>query len=357
MGKDGLVMIKLFQSFLILTQWLSAIGLVVLILLFLPLSVPRRTRLFASQAMYIVSYVWGVALWMVATAILLNAWGVAGFVIGVLLVGFGSVPLACVACAITGDWLNLGALVLGVLLVFGLRAIALRLLKSVAAQSSVFDAFVAASRAYHAADDAIQSYTTRANHRFAVSRALSACDDDAYDELRVAYTDPADFDDYTMDYLDAHTAAMESLTDAFDAVTAAFATLTAASTTFNRSEDLYSSALDGYKVYCDAYTFAASAYSNAAWCAMTTSLEGNLKAVEDRFQIRLLEARATYAAAAGTATAKANAAAFKAKSADAASKAEQLEQKARNAEIKAKEFLSKAESATVIAERALEASQ
>jgi len=134
-GQRWLVMIKLFQSFLILTQWLSAIGLVVLILLLLPLSVPRRTRLFASQAMYIVSYLWGVALWMIATAILLNAWGVVGFVIGVLLVGFGSVPLACVACVITGDWLNLGALVLGVLLVFGLRAIALRLLKSVAAQS------------------------------------------------------------------------------------------------------------------------------------------------------------------------------------------------------------------------------
>jgi hypothetical protein len=133
-GQDVLIMIKLFQIFLNLTQWLSVLGLVVLILLLLPLSLPKKTRPFASQAMYIVSYVWGVALWMAATAILLNVWGVVGFVIGVLLLGFGSVPVACIACVITGDWLNLGALVLGVLLVFGLRAIALRLRTSVAAQ-------------------------------------------------------------------------------------------------------------------------------------------------------------------------------------------------------------------------------
>ena len=128
-------MIKLFQGLLNLTQMLSGLGLVVLILFLLPLSIPKRTRLFASQTMYIVSYVWGVALWMTATALLLNVWGMVGFVIGVLLLGIGSVPVACVACVISGEWLNLGALILGVLLVFGLRAIALRLLTSVAVQS------------------------------------------------------------------------------------------------------------------------------------------------------------------------------------------------------------------------------
>ena len=130
------MIIRLFQWLLNLSQWLSVLGLVVLILLLLPLAFPRTTRPSASTGMYVVSYVWGVALWMAATGILLNAWGMVGFVIGVLLLGIGSVPVACVACVIAGDWLNLGALVLGVVLVFGLRTTALHLLKSVTPQST-----------------------------------------------------------------------------------------------------------------------------------------------------------------------------------------------------------------------------
>jgi hypothetical protein len=69
------------------------------------------------------------------TALLLNLWRV---VIGVLLLGFRSVPVAGIARVIAGESLNAGELLLGVVVVFGLRAIALRLLTSVASASAAY---------------------------------------------------------------------------------------------------------------------------------------------------------------------------------------------------------------------------
>jgi hypothetical protein len=204
---------------------------------------------------------------------------------------------------------------------------------------AVHDAFRTACDSYHAADDAIQSYTTRANHRSAIwiaRRALyKTCDANAYDKAVAAYTDPVDFAPYTEAYLDAHTAAMENLDAAFDTLTDAFAA-------FSPSADLYNSAVALYKVYCDTYKFAATAYWHAASCAMITALEGNVQEVEDRFRIGLLEAEASHATATNAAPAKVKAVAFKAKAAEEASKAKQLEQNARIAENKAEVFLAKA---------------
>lgn len=203
------------------------------------------------------------------------------------------------------------------------------------------DAFSAANDAYDAAYDAIEGYSNRANHRYAIlgaTRALykAPLDDpyaaDAYDEAVAAYTDPADFAPYTEAYLDAHTAAIDTLTAAFDTLTAAFAAI-------NPADHLYASAAALYKATCDMYIFAAAAYSNAADCAMTTALEGNVQAAKDDFKVMLLEDRAANADAANAATAKAKAAAFKAKAAEDATKAKVLEQKARVAETKAKEAL------------------
>jgi hypothetical protein len=52
------------------------------------------------------------------------------------------------------------------------------------------DAFTVASDCYNAVSNAVSPYTTHAN---------------------AAYTDPADFEPYTAAYLDAHTAALDTL--------------------------------------------------------------------------------------------------------------------------------------------------
>lgn len=122
-------MANLFQWLVNITGFLASLALLVVLFLLLPLSVPRRTRAVAGHGMYIVSWVWGVALWMAATAMLLNLWGGWGFVIGVLLLGVGSVPVAAVASLIHGEWTYLGALAVGVVLVFGLRAFSVWVLR------------------------------------------------------------------------------------------------------------------------------------------------------------------------------------------------------------------------------------
>lgn len=216
-------------------------------------------------------------------------------------------------------------------------------------------AFIAASDAYDAAFLAIEAYTSRANHRFTIRRAIdalheSSLDDphaaDAYDNAVAAYKDPADFEPYTETYLDAHTAALDTLTAAFDTITAAFAV-------FNPADELYASAAALYKATCQAYTLSATAYSNAAYCAMTTALEGNIQAIKDDLTGMLLETSAANATADNSVTAKAKAAAFEAKTAEEATKAKAFLQKAKLVETKAEIFLAKAESAQLKAEEAL----
>lgn len=224
---------------------------------------------------------------------------------------------------------------------------------------AVRDAFSAASDAYDAAFRTIESYTTRANHCYAILNAKLALYKaslgdtvaaDTYDEAVAPYTDPADFDPYTEAYLDAHTAAIDTLTAAFDNLTVAFDAL-------NPTDNLYASAAALYKSYCDIYEFAANAYDNAAYCAKINALEGQLQVAKDDFEVGLLEDRAANADTANAVTANTKATVFKAKAAEDANKAKALEQKARTAETKAEIFLAKAESAEVKAEEVSETNQ
>jgi hypothetical protein len=218
------------------------------------------------------------------------------------------------------------------------------------------DAFSAAITACDAAIGAIDGYTNRANHRYAIVAArltlLKAPLDDpyapaAYDEAVAAFTDPADFEPYTEAYLDAHTAAMDTLTAALDTLTAAFAA-------FNPADDLRASAAALCKVNCDIYTLHADAYSHAAYCAILTAMESQLQALKDEWRAGQLRRRADRAAAEDAVTAQGKAAARKAKAAEDVSKAKQSEQKARIAEAKAEVFLAKAKSAAAKVEEASE---
>ena len=223
------------------------------------------------------------------------------------------------------------------------------------------EAFNASIHTCDAAFLAIETYTTRANHRLAIHAAASRLheappDDslaaDAYDKAVAAYTDPADFASYTEADLDAHTAAMENLSAAFDNQTAAFAALIAA---FKPTEDLYALAAALYKASSDYYMFAVTAYGNAVCCAKITASGGNLQAAKDKWRLMLLEDRSTYAT--NSVVANAKSAAFKAKCAEDASKAKILEQKSAAAEGNAELFHAKAKSAEIKANEALATSQ
>ncbi len=209
--------------------------------------------------------------------------------------------------------------------------------------------FSAASDAFDTAYAAGETYTTRANHRYTIFVAARATHDaDAYNKEIARYTDPADFQQYTDTYLAAHTAAINNLAAAFDALTNAFAA-------FSRADNLYISAAAVYKATTALYVFATDAYSNAAHCAMTTALEGNLQAAKNDFEVMLLETRASNATSTDAEAANAKAATFKANAAKDAAAAKRLEQKATEAESRAKALCVEASSAAANAESDLRA--
>jgi hypothetical protein len=334
--------------------FIAALAFWVTVLIFLPLAFFRRTRGFAGASTYFTSYVFGLTLWVWSLLLSYTLWGIGGVIVGLFLAGIGVVPVAMLASLFNGLWPTLGELVLLTIVTFGSRSLGMYIMmKAEDSGVAVNDAFSAASAAYSTAYDAIQTYTTRANHYSAILNAryelykspLSYSNAaDAYDEAVAAYTDPADFAPYTAAELDAHTVVMENLTAAFDTFTDIFAD-------FSPAEDhLASTAAELYKVYCDTYGFAAEAYSNAAFCAVGNALEDQKQAIEDRIRVMHLEAMAARAVAADAVAAKDKAAAFKAKAAEADSKAELFIARARAAETKAGVFLTKAKAAVARAE-------
>jgi len=199
--------------------------------------------------------------------------------------------------------------------------------------------FDAAVDAFKAASAAMETYTTRANHRYTIRRraASSTHDTDTYNEVIAGYTDLDDFLPYTDAYLDAHTTAIDNLTAAFDTLTAAFAAS-------NRADHLYKHIAAIYKATTDLYVFATDAYSRAAHCAILDALEGNLRANQNDFEVLLLENKATNETTVNAAT-TAKAAAFKANAAKDHAAAKRLEHKATEAEARAKALCTKAISA------------
>ncbi len=218
---------------------------------------------------------------------------------------------------------------------------------------AMHQAFSVTSDAYSDALGAIEPFSTRAHHRYTLSvRAAivhSTGTDDAcaaYDEAVASYTDPADFKPYTEAYLDAHTAAMETLNAAFDKFAAAF-------NAYNPADELYTTAADLYKATCETYADAAEAYSNAAFCATISALEAEIQVAKDKVKVRELEWELERAANPHTTdpdSASAKAAAFKSKTAENATKAEVFKQKAEIANGRAEILLAKANSAKIEAE-------
>ncbi len=117
---------KLLPWFFVLT-WL---GLLIVVFVFLPLSIPRATRGFSSIALLITSYVFGATLWMEGLLLTLQIWGGFAVFVGLAMGGIGVVPIAMLATLVNGMWGNLIQLVLLTVMTFSSRAGALSLAQS-----------------------------------------------------------------------------------------------------------------------------------------------------------------------------------------------------------------------------------
>jgi hypothetical protein len=334
---------------------IASIAFWITVLIFMPLALFRRTRGAAGICTYCVSYVFGLTLWVWSLLLCYTIWGIGGIVAGLILMGIGVVPIAMLASLFNGLWSTLGELALLVLITYGSRLLGYYITsKADNSGSAVNDAFTAASDCYDVANEAIQSFTTRANHRAVIFRARyrydQSKDTDAYEEEVAAYTDPADSSPYTEAELDAYTVAMENLTAAFDTLTCAFAAL-------NPTHDLYASAAALYKSTSNTYTFAADAYKIAGSLARVTALEGKSQAAKNEAKTWLFETIATNSGESHRGAAEAKAAAFKLNATNDATRAELLEQSVRVAEAKAEVFHTKAKAAEANAEKSLKTSQ
>jgi hypothetical protein len=117
---------KVLPGFSILTA--VAFGIVVFVLL--PLAIPKRTRGFASVALFVASYVFGATLWMESLLLTLAIWGAGAVFVGLFMAGVGVVPIAMIALIAKGLWAPLVEVVLLVIMTFASRNGALLLAES-----------------------------------------------------------------------------------------------------------------------------------------------------------------------------------------------------------------------------------
>lgn len=97
----------------------------VTVLIFLPLAIFRRTRVFAGMSTYFASYVFGLTLWFWSLLLTYSLWGIGGVVVGLFIMGIGVVPIAMLASLFNGLWSTLGQLVLLTVITLGSRFLGL----------------------------------------------------------------------------------------------------------------------------------------------------------------------------------------------------------------------------------------
>ena len=100
---------------------INGILFLVVVLLLLPLAIFRRTRPYAGAGIYFSSFVFGLTLFVWSILITYSIWGVVGIVTGLLLMGFGIVPVAILACLFHGLWSVIGQLLLLLAISMGSR--------------------------------------------------------------------------------------------------------------------------------------------------------------------------------------------------------------------------------------------
>ena len=78
---------------------------------------------------FIVSYIFGLGVWMYGFLVTYQFWGGTGTFIGLLLGVVGVVPLGIIAAALHGTWYYVGELIIGIAITYQARVFALFLMK------------------------------------------------------------------------------------------------------------------------------------------------------------------------------------------------------------------------------------
>ena len=112
--------IEFISSVLIL---LSEIMILLTIIIFLPLSIFKRTRKVTGLVILFSSYLYGITIWLISAIITFSYWGTIGLVFGLVILGIGVFPMAFFAIFREGIWDLLIMLVIGAALVFTVRLV------------------------------------------------------------------------------------------------------------------------------------------------------------------------------------------------------------------------------------------
>ncbi len=102
----------------------SLLALAFELVIVLPLSIFRPCRGFSCLASMIVSYVFGVTLWLWALLLTIALWGWVAVIVGLLLFGVGIVPIAFFAALFNGMWSVVLQIVVLFVLTMGTRMFA-----------------------------------------------------------------------------------------------------------------------------------------------------------------------------------------------------------------------------------------
>ncbi|OHA58820.1 MAG: hypothetical protein A2571_00335 [Candidatus Vogelbacteria bacterium RIFOXYD1_FULL_44_32] len=113
--------------------WLGPIMWILLgidILIFLPLTLFKKTKPYAGIAIFSSSYVFGLGLWMFGLLLTFFHWGYWGVIIGLIFLGVGVVPTAMLATLLNGEFLALGILLLFTFITFASRFLGLNIIEN-----------------------------------------------------------------------------------------------------------------------------------------------------------------------------------------------------------------------------------
>ena len=124
--------VALAALFFLGAEWCSAhllpwfmlgceIATAILFLILLPLCLIRKARGFAAIAILLISYVFGITVWMEGLLITLSTWGVGAVIFGLLFMGVGVVPIGMLAALFHRMWWELLDLIVLTVFTFGCR--------------------------------------------------------------------------------------------------------------------------------------------------------------------------------------------------------------------------------------------
>ncbi len=101
------------------------IAVAILFLILLPLSLIKKARGFTATAILLISYLFGITVWMEGLLVTLSIWGFVPVIIGLCFMGVGVVPIGMLAALFHGLWMELLELVILTVLTFGSRMFSL----------------------------------------------------------------------------------------------------------------------------------------------------------------------------------------------------------------------------------------